>query len=134
MSIPIPSPDAASRPFRGGGLPPDWQPPDIELRILSGPFPGRRDMRWWLGGIVALFIITCMASPFLQERPGRDIPPALAGWHERASGGDVSAMRVLGSLYCQGREVPRDMAEGLRWYRLAMAAGSMEAFKDLEYF
>jgi TPR repeat protein len=122
-----------SRPYSGGGLPPDWQPPDIELRILSGPVPGRRDLRCWIGGIILLFILTAFAAPYLQERPGRDLPPALRPWYERARGGDASAMRVLGSMYCQGQNVPQDLAEGMRWYHLAMAAGSLEAVKDMEY-
>jgi hypothetical protein len=133
MSISDQGTPAASRPGRGGGLPPDWQPPDIELRILSGPLPGRRDVRCWLGGIIALFVLTILAAPYLREPPGRDLPPALGPWFERASAGDPSAMRVLGSLYCQGRIVARDPVEGLRWYRRAMAAGSLEAVKDLEY-
>jgi TPR repeat protein len=41
-------------------------------------------------------------------------------------------MRALGSRYCNGQGVPRDTPEGIRWYRLAAAAGSAEAAADLK--
>jgi len=41
-------------------------------------------------------------------------------------------MRMLGTLYYNGLNVPQDRDEGIRWYRKAAAAGSVAARKDLE--
>jgi TPR repeat protein len=35
-------------------------------------------------------------------------------------------------MYYQGLNVPQDIQEGVRWYHLAAAAGSLEAIRDLE--
>jgi hypothetical protein len=103
-------------------------------------------MRVWLGGLVALFILTSIAAPYLRDRraagaagalpggirPAGDIPSALRPDYDRAVAGDASAMRTLGSRYCNGQGVPRDTQEGIRWFRLAAAAGSAEAAEDLK--
>jgi TPR repeat protein len=41
-------------------------------------------------------------------------------------------MRMLGTMYYNGLNVPQDTKEGIRWYRKAAAAGSVAAAKDLE--
>jgi TPR repeat protein len=62
----------------------------------------------------------------------REIPPALRQYYEQAHTGDARAMRMLGTLYYNGLNVPQDRDEGIRWYRKAAAAGSVAARKDLE--
>jgi len=123
-------------------LPSAWEPPDLELRILAPPRPGPRDLRWYLGGVLALFFVMVAVGPYLLERPGQplpgalrsqeDIPSALRPYYDRALAGDASAMRMLGSMFCTGQNVPRDTAAGICWYRLAAAAGDPDAPKDLE--
>ena len=136
------------RPFdpewNGPGLPPGWQPPQIELRILGRPWPGRRDRRTWIGGIVVVFILSCFASPWLQQgpatavrlplgvRPAAEVPPTLRPYHARALAGDAGAMRLLAGMYYYGLNGPQDLEEGARWYRRAAAAGSAEAAREME--
>jgi TPR repeat protein len=124
--------------------PPGWELPELELRILAPPRPGPRDRRWYLGGIIALFIITCFAGPYLREHPvasaptapggieRADVPAALRAYYDRALTGDAGAMRTLGHMYCRGVEVPRDTQAGICWYRLAAAAGDAEAARELD--
>ena len=110
------------------------------LRILAGPVSAPRDLRCYLGGIIALFVITCFASPYLLERPApgaaggsrQEVPAAARPYYDRAVNGDAGAMRILGNMYCQGLDVPRDIQEGIQWYHRAVAAGSREAVRDLE--
>ena len=114
----------------------DTQP----MRLDPPPAPGRR--RAWIGGAVAVLILGGTALSYLRERPSagtpggvygaKDIPPALRPYYDRASAGDASAMRMLGTMYYNGLNVPQDTKEGVRWYRKAAAAGSVAATKDLE--
>jgi hypothetical protein len=92
-------------------------------------------------GIIVVFILSWLWAPWLRERPrygqdgirsAQDLPATLRPSYERAVNGDTGAMRVLGSMYYHGLTVPRDEEEGLRWYRLAAAAGDAEAAKELE--
>jgi hypothetical protein len=123
-------------------LPSAWEPPDLELRILAPPRPGPRDMRWYLGGVLALFFVMVAVGPCLLEHPRQplpgalrseeDVPSTLRPYYDRALAGDASAMRTLGSMFCTGQDVPRDTEAGICWYRLAAAAGDPDALKDLE--
>jgi len=91
---------------------------------------------------VAVFILSCFAAPWLQERPAagsvpggpgtREVPPTLRPYYDRAVAGDPGAMRLLAGMYYYGLNAPQDLQEGLRWYRLAVAAGDAEAAKELE--
>jgi hypothetical protein len=65
-------------------------------------------------------------------RSPKDIPPSLRPYYDRAMAGDASAMRMLGTMYYNGLNVPPDTREGIRWYRRAAAAGSVAAGRDLE--
>ena len=143
MSIPARGDHADCEPEAEPQAPSAFELP--ELRILAAPRPGPRAMRVWLGGVVAFFILTSLAAPYLRDRratgatgalPGgirspEAVPPALRPDYDRAVAGDASAMRALGSR-CNGQGVPRDTPEGIRWYRLAAAAGSAEAAADLK--
>jgi TPR repeat protein len=123
-------------------LPGAWEPPDLELRILASPRPGPRDMRWYFGGVLALFFVMVAVGPYLLEHPRQplpgalrsqeNVPSALRPYYDRALAGDASAMRTLGSMFCTGQDVPRDTEAGICWYRLAATAGDQDALKDLE--
>ena len=102
---------------------------------------GSRALRSWIGGGVAVLLLAGAAASYLRG-PGSagdlaghaapDIPPSLRPYYDRAQDGDASAMRMLGTMYYNGLNVPQDTREGIRWYRKAAAAGSVAAAKDLE--
>ncbi len=58
------------------------------------------------------------------------VPVALRDTVDRANGGDIAAMRVLGAMYYYGLVVSKDRVEGLRWYRRAADAGSPMAQQE----
>ena len=109
-------------------------PPELRRR--------RRILRTWAGGAAAVLILAGAVASYLRMRPapaapgedaaGPEAPPALRPYLERARTGDASAMRMLGTMYYNGLNVPQDTKEGVRWYRKAAAAGSVAAQKDLE--
>jgi TPR repeat protein len=140
MSIPSEGPRTEAIPEARAPQPFNLVLPELELRILAGAVSAPRDLRCYLGGIIALFIITCFASPFLLERPApgaaagyrEEVPEVLRPTYDRAIHGDADAMRILGHMYYQGLRVPRDIQEGIQWYHRAAAAGSPEAVHDLE--
>ncbi len=68
-------------------------------------------------------------APLEEERV--EVPPALRSYHEKAEKGDAAAMRMLGAMYYNGLNVPRNKREGLKWYRKAAEAGSSAAAKEL---
>ncbi len=49
----------------------------------------------------------------------------------RAEGGDPAAMFYLGAKYSDGRGVPKDEAEGLRWYRKVAERGNSGAMLNV---
>jgi len=116
-----------------------YTPPDPPP--VQPPARGKR-LRYWIGAAVAVLILAGVAASFLRERPaapapagataGQDILPALRPYYQRAQAGDVNAMRMLGTMYYNGLNVPQNTEEGIRWYRKAAAAGSVAAKKDLE--
>ena len=135
----MPTPDP--RPFHAS----DTQPIPIQVPPLQPRTSARiRAWRTWLGGIVAVLILAGAAASYLRDRPSPgsgllgespavlDIPAAMRPYYDRARTGDVSAMRMLGTMYYNGLNVPQDTREGIRWYRKAAAAGSVAAAKDLE--
>ena len=108
--------------------------------------PARPRLRSWIGGAIAVLILAGAALSYLRDRPSavpgteplgvfrppKSIPPSLRPYYDRAMAGDASAMRMLGTMYYNGLNVPQDTREGIRWYRRAAAAGSVAAGKDLE--
>ena len=140
MSIPDEGTPTDPSPKPEAPPPFDLVLPELELRILAGPVSAPRNLRCYLGGIIAVFVITCFASPYLLERPApgaaagfkQEVPAAVRPFYDRAVNGDAGAMRTLGNIYCQGLDVPRDIQEGIQWYPRAVAAGSREAIRDLE--
>ena len=146
----MPSPEQGTHPVSEMRAEPPaaqaWELPPLELRILAGPRPGPRDFRVYLAGFIFLFIVSMIAGPYLRERgvpaaaregqggipSATDLPQVWRPTFDRALNGDALAMRMLGDLYSTGREVPRNIYLGIRWYRLALAAGCVEAARDLE--
>ena len=123
--VPAPPEPAAPAEASGPGL----------FRSMPGP--------WLVLGSVALAIVIWAGATILRKHPAAgpgaapaaaadQPPPPLRAYYDRASNGDVSAMRMLGTMYYNGLNVPQDMKEGVRWYRKAAAAGSVAAAKDLE--
>ena len=86
-------------------------------------------------GIAGGFFFLDSTAPWIRmgiaPDPG-EIPPALRPYYDGAQAGDVSAMRMLGTMYYNGLNVRKNKPEGLRWFRQAAAGGSVAAQKDLE--
>lgn len=88
-----------------------------------------------LGSAVGLFFLNTSFGDWAHRmtgRPEKTVPPALRGYYDRALQGDAGAMRMLGTMYYNGLNVPKDKVEGIHWFRKAAAAGSVAAHKDLE--
>lgn len=67
------------------------------------------------------------AIPALQDAAAQ----SLAELTQKAASGDTEAQYQLGAAYDAGRDVPRDLAEALKWYRRAAEAGHIEAQNSL---
>jgi len=59
------------------------------------------------------------------------LPPDVQAYLEQAKAGDTHAMRMLGAMYLQGLNVPKDREKGLYWYRKAAEMGSDAARSEL---
>jgi hypothetical protein len=57
-----------------------------------------------------------VASP--ATKPG-SVLTGVQEYQEKAKAGDVNAMRMLGTMYYNGLNVPQDREKGLYWYRKA---------------
>jgi TPR repeat protein len=134
----MPAPDSATI-YRNA----DTQP--ILVGPPAPPVPRRPRWRYLIGGFIAVLTLAGAALSLFRDHPsafgadlldgtraGKNVPPALRPYYERAVTGDASAMRMLGTMYYNGLNVPQDAREGIRWYRKAAAAGSVAAKKDLE--
>jgi len=55
-----------------------------------------------------------------QDLYGKD---GVARWLPKAKKGDVFAQYVLGHMYCEGKHVKQDYAEGIKWYERAANQG-----------
>jgi len=64
--------------------------------------------------LVATWSVVVIAQSAEQLRP-------------RAEAGDAEAKFRLGVMYANGRDVPRNRGEAVRWYRLAADQGLAEA-------
>ena len=63
---------------------------------------------------------------------GEALPASVQAYVDKAQAGDVNAMRMLGAMYYNGLDVPRDPVKGLAWYRKAAEQGSMAARAELD--
>lgn len=105
------------------------------------------DWRWPLGlgalvvvGAVAFLLVSRGPVP-PTERPvagmpetagtAGSLPPDVQAYLEQAKAGDTHAMRMLGAMYLQGLNVPKDREKGLYWYRKAAEMGSDAARSEL---
>jgi TPR repeat protein len=59
------------------------------------------------------------------------VPPAAQAILEQAKAGDVQSMHLLGLMYYNGLNIPRDRAKGLYWLRKAAEKGSDAARAEL---
>jgi TPR repeat protein len=81
--------------------------------------------------VVAAFAIG-MVVPATAQAPGDgarfymqgDYARALAAWRPLAARGDAEAQNNLGLLYLDGKGVPANLAEAVRYFQLSAAAGS----------
>ncbi len=85
-----------------------------------------------LGGSVAYYFLSAGGEAMAPARARGEVPAVLLPYLEKASQGDAGAMRMLGTMYYNGLNVPMDRKEGVKWYRKAAAAGNVAARKDLE--
>ena len=74
---------------------------------------------------VAVLVALGVGAPVQAQTPEIDALRA------RAEQGDAEAQYDLGVMYDNGRGVPQDDAEAVRWYRLAADQGEALAQKDL---
>ena len=133
--IPVGDPPAPAE-----GALPDASASPVAAPPAAPARPGSKALRSWIIGAIAVLILAGAAVSYLRG-PGSgapsshaapDIPPSLRPYYDRAQEGDASAMRMLGTMYYNGLNVPQNSREGIRWFRKAAAAGSVAAQKDLE--
>jgi hypothetical protein len=94
-----------------------------------------------LGGAAYLWFGRARAPlppPFLVEATAPEsvpkpesVPREVQVYLDQAKAGDARAMRMLGAMYYNGLNVPRDREKGLSWYRMAAEKGSDAARKEL---
>jgi len=131
------------------------QPAGAEGQTLDQPLrptaPNPFDWRWpmGLGALVVLgaaaFLVFSKGPMPPSTRPtaasgagnpeptaaSGSLPPDVQAYLEQAKAGDTHAMRMLGAMYLQGLNVPRDREKGLYWYRKAAEMGSDAARSEL---
>jgi hypothetical protein len=142
-----PSPD---HPILNPGVPPvlvqTWTQP-------LPPLPKPRPIPWKLpaalAGLIALGAVVYLVLSRLPVPPpsaslpsprpavvvphaGEVVSASVQAYIDRAAVGDVNAMRMLGAMYYNGLDVPRDPVKGLAWYRKAAEQGSMAARAELD--
>ena len=89
-----------------------------------------------------LWVRTPAPAPQVAPAPAaKTAPPAgspeafhaaLKPYLDAAQAGDTNAMRMLGTMYYHGLDLPRNREEGLKWYRKAAASGSKVAEQELK--
>lgn len=67
----------------------------------------------------------------LEAYDGGDWTAVLAAWRPLAESGDAEAQTALGGLYLTGTGVSVNLAEAVRWYRLAAEQGNPVAQLNL---
>ena len=106
------------------------------------PAPARQSRTTlWAFGVLAVAILAGTLAYYVlypagetqRAAPGiENAAPAVRPYLEKAAQGDPNAMRMLGTMYYNGLNVQQNRKEGIRWFRKAVAAGSVAARKDLE--
>ena len=141
---------APSRSATNPGVPPvlvqAWTqplPPLPEPRPIPWKLPAAFAGLLVLGALVYLLLSRLPVPPPSASTPsprpavvvphaGDALPASVQGYVDRAQGGDVNAMRMLGAMYYNGLDVPRDPVKGLAWYRKAAEQGSIAARAELD--
>ena len=88
--------------------------------------------------IILAFLIT-LSSPIAAQdfqkgydaAQAGDFATALQEWAPLAEAGDASAQINLGFMYINGRGVPQDYKEAVKWYKLAAEQGLAQAQYNL---
>ncbi len=84
-----------------------------------------------LRGVIVLVLALALPAPVAgadfqagTEAFNRgDYASALKEWRPLAEQGDANAHYLLGTMYADGKGVPQDSAEAMKWYRLAAEQG-----------
>jgi TPR repeat protein len=118
---------------------------DFSIECRSQPIPwrsfpeGPAEFQAYLGRIKPRFpsldlgkaqfrpMVTSEYGPFYAAIPSLHSAAQLAELTKKAEAGDMDAQYQLGAAYDAGRDVPRDLAEAIVWYRRAAQAGQVEA-------
>ena len=69
--------------------------------------------------LVVVLLLFVSAAPVWADDLAAFVDPLKT----RAAQGEAKAQTILGLMYYEGRGVPQDNAEALKWYRLAAAQG-----------
>lgn len=75
--------------------------------------------------------VAATPTPAKVAAPVESVPPEVQVYVDQAKAGDTHAMRMLGAMYLQGLNVPKDREKGLYWYRQAAEKGSDAARIEL---
>jgi len=82
------------------------------------------------------FFILCIAaiwiSPFSIQ--AQELIPDMEKVKKAAAGGNIIAMRALGSAYMDGKYIAKDSIEAIRWYTKAAEKGDGAAMYWLGFF
>ena len=153
VAQPLPEADASqasSRPILNPGIPPILVPTSSSP-VPPPPMPRR--FSWKLpDALVGLVVLGAVVYGVLSRLPvpppsastpsprpavvvphaGETLPASVQAYVDKAQAGDVNAMRMLGAMYYNGLDVPRDPVKGLAWYRKAAEQGSIAARAELD--
>jgi len=104
----------------------------------------RKPFGWKLPAALGLLVVMGVVAYllFFKQAPARPlpvaavatvetVPPSVQIYLDQAKAGDTHAMRMLGAMYLQGLNVPKDREKGLYWYRMAAEKGSDAARSEL---
>ena len=94
----------------------------------------------WLGHFILVGLVFMLATPVLADFQAGldaykrgDYDTAMTEWRPLAEQGDAEAQWFLGSMYYQGKGVPQDDQEAVRWYWQAADQGDAYAQNTLGY-
>ena len=79
--------------------------------------------------IVVMLVLVSMVTP--RSAVGQSSPAEIAILKKKAAAGDASAQYSLGDMYSNGKGVPENKTEAVKWYRLAAAQGNASAQYNL---
>ena len=160
--VPAKEPDGNEEPgFRNQTRPIPVDPDADKVKpfhtpTFGGPEPPRKEIPvcCWVAVVSSLTSVVLAAmlwvrtpaapAPTPQAVPApatKAAPPAgspeafqaaLKPYLDAAQAGDTNAMRMLGTMYYHGLDLPRNREEGLKWYRKAAASGSKVAAQELK--